>query len=203
MIAVVDYGMGNLRSVANAIEATGAGAGARVTCLPEDIRAASHVVLPGVGAFSSCINNLRATGLVDVLDEEVRGRGKPFLGICLGMQLLAAESEEGGSVAGLGWLAGRIRRFEDGPSLRVPHMGWNDVTPASGSPMFRGIRHPTFFFVHSYYLPVDDRAAIAARCEYGTSFAAALLHENIWATQFHPEKSQLNGQRLLQNFLEQ
>jgi glutamine amidotransferase len=201
MVAIVDYGMGNLRSVANAIEATGADV--RVTSLAEDVRAASHIVLPGVGAFGDCMTNLRATGLVDVLDDEVRRRGKPFLGICLGMQLLAERSDEGGGVPGLAWLAGRARRFADSPALRVPHMGWNDVEPAPASPMFDGIRHPTFFFVHSYYLPADGLPAIAGRCEYGETFAAAFVDGNIWATQFHPEKSQMNGQRLLQNFLDQ
>jgi glutamine amidotransferase len=160
-------------------------------------------VLPGVGAFGACIDGLRATGLVDVLDEAVRRRGTPFLGICLGMQLLAEGSDEGGQIDGLGWIPGRVRRFDDSASLRVPHMGWNDVEPAAGSPMFAGIRHPTFFFVHSYFLPADNQPALAGRCEYGASIAAALVRENIWATQFHPEKSQQNGLRLLQNFLDQ
>jgi glutamine amidotransferase len=201
VVAVIDYGMGNLRSVANAIEA--AGADVRVTKQPEDVRDASHIVLPGVGAFGACVDGLHATGLVDVLDEAVRRRGTPFLGICLGMQLLADDSEEGGHVDGLGWIAGHVRRFADSPALRVPHMGWNDVEPAEGSPMFRGIRHPTFFFVHSYFLPADGQPALAGRCEYGEPFAAALVRGNIWATQFHPEKSQQNGLRLLQNFLDQ
>jgi glutamine amidotransferase len=199
VVVVVDYGMGNLRSVANAIEATGREA--RVTRNADDVRAASHIVLPGVGAFGDCIASLRATGLVEVLDEVVRRRGTPFLGICLGMQLLADGSDEGGHTPGLGWIRGWVRRFADGPSLRVPHMGWNDVTPAERSPMFDGIRHPTFFFVHSYFLPADADAEPAATCEYGERFAAALVRGNIWATQFHPEKSQQNGLRLLENFL--
>jgi glutamine amidotransferase len=145
---------------------------------------------------------LRATGLVDVLDEAVRRRGTPFLGICLGMQLLADESEEGGRTPGLGWIHGRVRKFAGSPSLRVPHMGWNDVATAGGSRMFQGIRHPAFFFVHSYFLPATVDA-LAGTCEYGEPFAAALVSDNIWATQFHPEKSQQNGLRLLENFLAQ
>ena len=200
MIAVVDYGMGNLRSVANALGAVGGTV--RVTRAPSDLRAASHIVLPGVGGFGDCAANLRASGLVDVLDEEVRRRGKFFLGICLGMQLLAERSEEADSATGLGWWPGTVRRFSQSASLRVPHMGWNDVEPVSGSPLFRGIRHPAFFFVHSYFLPADT-AAVAATCEYGGSFTAAVARDNIWATQFHPEKSQQNGLRLLENFLGQ
>jgi glutamine amidotransferase len=201
VVAVIDYGMGNLRSVANAVEA--AGADVRVTTSAGDVGDASHIVLPGVGAFKACADGLRATGLVDVLDDAVRRRGTPFLGICLGMQLLAEDSDEGGHVDGLGWVAGHVRRFADSPALRVPHMGWNDVDPAEASPMFRGIRHPTFFFVHSYFLPADGQPALAGRCEYGEVFAAALVSGNIWATQFHPEKSQQNGLRLLRNFLDQ
>jgi glutamine amidotransferase len=200
VIAVIDYGMGNLRSVANAIEA--AGGDACVTRRPEDIRRASHIVLPGVGAFQSCMEGLRATDLVGVLDETVRNHGKPFLGICVGMQLLAESSEEGGS-AGLGWIPGRVQRFSNSLARRVPHMGWNDVEPSRPSPMFHGIRQPTFFFVHSYFLPADGQSALSGRCEYGQPFAAALVADNIWATQFHPEKSQQNGLRLLENFLSQ
>ena len=200
MVAVVDYGMGNLRSVAKAIEA--AGAEVRVTARAEDIRAASHIVLPGVGAFGQCVSNLRATSLVDVLEHEVLQRGKPFLGICLGMQLLVNRSEESGPEhAGLGWLAGAARRFESAPNHKVPHMGWNDVLLGSEADMFRGIRHPVFYFLHSYYVEFADPRVVAATCEYGPAFAAAAAHENIWAVQFHPEKSQQNGLRFLMNFL--
>ncbi len=201
MVAVVDYGMGNLRSVANALEA--AGAEARVTASADDVNRASHIVLPGVGAFRACIDGLRATGLIDALDDAVRRRGAPFLGICVGMQLLAEDSDEGGRVTGLGWIPGHVRRFDERLAGRVPHMGWNDVEPEDGAAMFRGIRHPTFFFVHSYFLPADGQPALAGRCEYGGTFAAAIASGNMWATQFHPEKSQQNGLRLLQNFLDQ
>lgn len=200
MIAVVDYGMGNLRSVAKAIEA--AGGDAKITSRKEDIRDASHLVLPGVGAFGQCVSNLRATDLVDVLEEEVVRRGKPFLGICLGMQLLVNESEESGpEYAGLGWLPGGVRRFRSAPDRKVPHMGWNDVALSGDVAMFRGIRHPVFYFLHSYYVHFADASVVSATCDYGASFAAAVARDNIWAAQFHPEKSQQNGLRFLENFL--
>jgi glutamine amidotransferase len=199
VIAVIDYGMGNLRSVAKALEAIGEEP--QVTSRPEDLRAASHIVLPGVGAFGQCAANLRATGLVEVLDEEVRGRGKPFLGICVGMQLLAEWSEEDHGAPGLGWLAGRVRRFPADEQRKVPHMGWNDVSSAGETRIFRGIRLPVFYFVHSYYVELADASLASATCEYGQSFPAAVAADNLWAVQFHPEKSQQNGLRFLQNFV--
>jgi imidazole glycerol-phosphate synthase subunit HisH len=199
MIAVVDYGMGNLRSVAKALEAIGEEP--RVTRDSADLRAASHIVLPGVGAFAQCIANLRATGLVDVLDEEVRGKKKPFLGICLGMQLLAADSEEGGRHEGLGWFPASVRRLDGDVRLKVPHIGWNDVDARAGSPLFRGVRRPVFYFVHSYYMDCADPSLVSATCDYGVTFPAAVVADNVWAVQFHPEKSQVNGLRFLQNFL--
>jgi imidazole glycerol-phosphate synthase subunit HisH len=199
LIAVIDYGMGNLRSVAKALEAIGEEP--QVTARAEDLRVASHLVLPGVGAFGQCAANLRATGLIDVLEEEVRGRGKPFLGICVGMQLLAERSEEDRDSSGLGWLAGAVRRFPTDGDRKVPHMGWNDVSAAAETTMFRGIRQPVFYFVHSYYLDLADAGVVSATCEYGRSFAAAVAVDNLWAVQFHPEKSQQNGLRFLQNFV--
>ena len=199
MIAVVDYGMGNLRSVAKALEAIGEAP--RVTRDAADLRAASHIVLPGVGAFAQCIANLRATGLVDVLREEVQDRKKPFLGICLGMQLLARESEEGGAHDGLGWFPASVRRFPGMGDLKVPHIGWNDVCAPAATPMFKGVRHPVFYFVHSYYVDCADPALVSATCDYGVRFPAAIVTGNVWAVQFHPEKSQMNGLRLLENFL--
>lgn len=200
MIAVVDYGMGNLRSVAKAIEAIGADA--RITARKEDLREASHLVLPGVGAFGQCVTNLRATDLVDVLEQEVLQHGKPFLGICLGMQLLVNHSEESGPEhAGLGWFPGVAQRFASGPDRKVPHMGWNDVSLCGDAAMFRGIRHPVFYFLHSYYVRFADACVVSATCEYGGPFAAAAARDNIWAVQFHPEKSQQNGLRVLENFL--
>src|SRR5215471_17394312 len=143
--------MGNLRSVANALEAVGGTVA--VTHDAAVVREATHIVLPGVGAFCECMANLNASGLIPILREQVMERHKPFLGICLGMQLLAAGSDEGTPVEGLGWWNDRVRRFSPDATIRVPHMGWNDVSPVKGSRLFRGVRHPAFFFVHSYYLP--------------------------------------------------
>lgn len=199
MIAIVDYGMGNLRSVAKALEAIGETA--CVTSSPEDLRTASHLILPGVGAFGQCAANLRATGLVEALTEEVRERGKPFLGICVGMQLLVASSDEGGEARGLGWLDGMVRRFEPTRDRKVPHVGWNDVAAAADAPMFKGMRNRVFYFVHSYFVDLAERGLVSATCDYGLPFAAAIAVDNIWAVQFHPEKSQQNGLRLLKNFL--
>lgn len=199
MIAVIDYGMGNLRSVARALEAIGQDV--TVTAAAEDVRAASHIVLPGVGSFDQCARQLQATGLVDVLDEQVRRQGKPFLGICLGMQLLAEGSEEGDAVRGLGWIAGRVRRLPPGDGRKIPHIGWNDVEVAAGDPLFRGVRHPVFYFVHSYFVDCGQPALVTGTCDYGVAFPAALVRDNIVAVQFHPEKSQQNGLRFLQNFV--
>lgn len=201
MIVVVDYGMGNVRSVANALAA--AGADARISNRPEDVRAAARIVLPGVGAFGDCMASLQATGLVRVLEEEVRDKGKPFLGICVGMQLLAEEGHEDGPHLGLGWLRGRVVRFTvEDKGLKVPHVGWNEVMAVRPSVLLAGFREaPTFYFVHSYHLVSDDEAVVSAVCDYGAPFAAVLERGNIFATQFHPEKSQVNGQRVLQNFL--
>lgn len=199
MIAVIDYGMGNLRSVAKALEAIGEEP--QVTSRAEDLRRASHLVLPGVGAFGQCAANLRATGLVDAIEEEVRGRGKPFLGICVGMQLLAERSEEDSDATGLGWFGGRVRRFPTDNDRKVPHMGWNDVSSSGETTMFRRIRQPVFYFVHSYYVELDEPGLASATCDYGRSFAAAVAVDNVWAVQFHPEKSQQNGLRFLQNFV--
>ena len=201
MVAVVDYGMGNLHSVRSALEFIGAEA--RVTRDPEDLRAADRIVLPGVGAFGECARNLKASGMVDALDEEVRRRGKPLYGICVGLQVLMDEGLEMGVHEGLGWVHGVVRRLDvDGSGLKLPHVGWNELDLTIDSPLFAGLpARPTFYFVHSYAAEPVDRAVLAATCDYGGSFAAALQMGNIFATQFHPEKSQDNGLRLLENFL--
>jgi glutamine amidotransferase len=200
MIAVVDYGMGNLHSVRNALDLIGADV--VVTREPDEIRAAERIVLPGVGAFGECVKNLEAAGLRDVLQEMVIERGTPFLGICLGMQVLATTGEEFGLHQGLGWIPGHVRRLR-GEHLLVPHVGWNEIAPCVESPLFRGLGHaPCFYFVHSYHFVPDDPRIVAATCDYGGPFAAAVLFRNLFATQFHPEKSQEAGLRLLENFLE-
>jgi len=201
MIAVVDYGMGNLHSVRHALDMVGAEV--CVTQRPEDLRAAERIILPGVGAFGECVKNLKASGLVETLQDEVIQKGKPFFGICLGMQVLAREGHEMGVHQGLGWLSAAVKRFEvEAQGLKVPHVGWNEIILQREIPLFNGLRKaPTFYFVHSYHLVPDDAALTLAICDYGGPFTAAVQHDNIFATQFHPEKSQQNGLRLLENFL--
>jgi glutamine amidotransferase len=200
-VAVVDYGAGNLHSVRHALELVGGDV--LVTTRPEDLRTAERIVLPGVGAFGECAARLRASGFVESLEEQVRGQGKPLLGICVGMQLLAREGYELGVHAGLNWVPGVVTRLDPGSSgLKIPHVGWNDIEPVCDSPMFQGFRREsTFYFTHSYHLALDDASFEAAACEYGGRFTAAVLRGNIVATQFHPEKSQENGLKLLENFL--
>lgn len=201
MIAIVNYGMGNLRSVQHALEMVGAEV--RVTTRPEELHAAERLVLPGVGAFGACVQNLRASGLVEALTEEVLHRGKPLLGICLGMQVLARVGYEMGEHQGLGWIPAAVQRFEvEHLGFKVPHVGWNEVIPQRDTPLFHGLQKDrTFYFVHSYYLVPDTPEVTLALCDYGGWFTAAILRDNIFACQFHPEKSQHNGLRLLENFL--
>jgi glutamine amidotransferase len=201
-VGVVDYGMGNLRSMAKALEHVGADP--VVTSHEAELRAAERIVLPGVGAFGEAIENLRATGLVDALREEVLERGKPFLGVCVGMQLLAAEGHEHGIHEGLGWINARVVPLEpEDPALAVPHTGWNEVEPVDGadSPVARIRPGECFYFNHGYHLEPADDSIVAARCTHGAPFAAALASGNLVATQFHPEKSQQAGLELLADFV--
>ncbi len=197
VIAVVDYGAGNLRSAARALEAAGA-QGVVVTQDPQAVLAADRIVLPGVGAFGACAAALRAvSGMEEALAEAVRHRGRPFLGICVGMQLMADEGHEFGTHRGLGWIGGTVSRMTpDG--LKVPHIGWNDVTPAKP-----GIIEPGHaYFVHSYAFEPADQADIAATCHYGTTFVAAVQRDNMLGVQFHPEKSQNQGLAFLNRWLQ-
>jgi len=197
-IAIVDYGMGNLRSVQKGLERVGVPA--EVTSDAACIAAARGVVLPGVGAFGACMDNLRGYGLIDVV-RQVIARGTPFLGICLGMQLLFEESEEFGRVPGLGIFPGRVVRFPDRPGLKVPHMGWNQIRKCQDVPHLRGIDDGSFvYFVHSYYVVPADASLTATRTEYGTEFTSAIARDNVFATQYHPEKSQKVGLKILENF---
>ncbi len=199
MIAVIDYKLGNLFSVVKAFEFLGQQV--RVTASPDDLRAATHIVLPGVGAFPHGMQNLKDAGLLAVLNEEVIEKKKPFLGICLGLQLLAEKGFEHEECEGLGWVKGEVRQLETG-GLKIPHIGWNDVTAKEGSKLFAGIKQGSdFYFVHSYQLHCTDPAAVAATTEYGERITAAVEQDNIYAVQFHPEKSQEAGQKLLENFL--
>jgi len=201
MIAIVDYGMGNLRSVEKGIAR--AGVPTCVTSDPRRICSARGVVLPGVGAFGACMENLAKGGLADAVGEVVRS-GKPFLGICLGLQLLFEESEEFGPVRGLGLLPGRVVRFA-GPALaglKIPQMGWNQIRIERSVPELEGLgESPYVYFVHSYYVVPSDAALTVASTEYGVRFAAAIAWKNVFACQFHPEKSQAIGLRILENFV--
>ena len=199
--AIVDYGMGNLRSVANACEALGSPA--RIARRPEELRDADRIILPGVGAFGDAMRNLAAAGWIEALDAEVRGKGKPFLGICLGMQLLATRGTEFGSHAGLGWIPGTAVKLDPADAtLRVPHMGWNRVEVVKRDGLLAGLGEGAdFYFVHSYVLQPEDPSVVTGRCSHGTAFAAVVERGQIQATQFHPEKSQKAGLTVLGNFL--
>ena len=202
MIAVVDYGMGNLRSVSKALERLGAPA--RVTSDPHDIAQADKVIVPGVGAFPAAMRELTSRKLVEPIKAAVAS-GKPYLGICLGLQLLFDRSEEGEGAAGLGILPGVVRRFTVRPPLKIPHMGWNQIARATrqlNCPLLKDIEDGSFFyFVHSYYADPVDRAVVTLQADYGGPFTAMICRERLFATQFHPEKSQELGLRLLHNFL--
>jgi len=200
MIVIIDYGMGNVGSVKNALGALGHEA--VISASPDDIRSASHLILPGVGAFPDGMKNLTDSGLVTVLSQEVVEKKKPILGVCLGMQLFAGQGEEGGMHTGLGWIPGVTRRFRvDGTRYKIPHVGWNDVSVRTQSRLFRGIARPIFYFVHSYHLVPEDSTIISGESEYGEYFAAAVEQDNIFGVQFHPEKSQYAGLKVLENFL--
>jgi len=201
MIAVIDYGMGNLRSVAKALERVGADV--EVTSDPDRIEDADGVVLPGVGAFGKCMENLRAAGLEGTV-RAVAKAGTPFLGVCVGMQILFEESEEFGPVPGLGILPGRVKRFVPRDATqKVPHMGWNTLEVRHRVPALRGVADGSYvYFVHSYYVETDDPLLVASTTPYGSSFASSVARGNLFATQFHPEKSQAVGLKLLENFVE-
>ncbi len=201
MIGIVDYGMGNLLSVYHALEMVGAEA--KIFKDPDDLKDAERIVLPGVGAFRDCMENLKKTGFVEALNEFVLRHGKPILGICLGMQVMARKSFEGGEHRGFGWFDADVVRLQPNNSaLRVPQIGWNEVRYLQESPLFRDLpSSPDFYFVHSYSMKFDDGVNVDAFCDYGGSVTAAVRKKNIFATQFHPEKSQDYGLKIIENFL--
>lgn len=195
-IALIDYGAGNLRSVHNALVAVGA-ENVAVTADPEVVAKADRIVLPGVGAFAACMNGLSAIdGLIGAMEQRVRREGAPFLGICVGMQLLAEAGEEHGRHAGLGWIGGTVRSFNPAPGLRVPHMGWNDVIPVAAHSV---IAAGEAYYLHSYHFA--DAIDVAATSSHGASFVAAVAKDNIVGVQYHPEKSQAYGLATLERFL--
>ena len=200
IVALVDYGAGNLHSVYNALKKAGA-AHVEVTSDPALVRGASRVVLPGVGAFAACRDALRAvSGMVEAMEEAVLERGVPFLGICVGMQLLAERGEEHGSHEGLGWVAGTVRLIERAdPAIKIPHMGWNDVTLVREHPL---LHSGEAYFLHSYHFDAASEANVMARTDHGGPLVAAVGRDNIMGVQFHPEKSQSYGIQFLRRFLE-
>jgi glutamine amidotransferase len=203
MIAIIDYGMGNLRSVQKGFEKVGYEA--VVTADPKVVLEAERIVLPGVGAFRDCIRNLEAGGFVEPILRVIQ-EGRPFLGICLGLQLLFTESEEFGLHKGLDIISGRVVRFpegmtEAGEALKVPHMGWNQLSFKRHPTAFAGLEEGTnVYFVHSYYVKPDDESVIATTTSYGIEFCSSVWKDNIVATQFHPEKSQAKGLAILKQF---
>lgn len=206
-IAVVDYGMGNLRSVSKALQHVAPTATVDVTADPDAVISADKVVFPGQGAMPDCMRELQARGLREAV-VYAAGR-KPFLGICIGLQMLFERSEEGG-VSGLAVLKGSVRRFPrdrmtagESMRLKVPHMGWNEVRQCMDHPLWRGIRDgERYYFVHSYYAQPADRGIVSGETEYGLRFASSVARENIFAVQFHPEKSETSGLKLLANFVD-
>ena len=199
-ILIVDYGMANLRSVQKAFEKVGAAA--MITADPTRIADAAKLVLPGVGAFRDAIARLREAKFVEPIKDHIHG-GKPFLGICLGLQLLFTTSYEDGVHQGLDLFPGEIVRFDRVPGLKVPHMGWNQLRIRKPAPIFRDLpADPSVYFVHSYYVKPKDTSIIATETDYPTPFTSAIWIDNVVATQFHPEKSQKVGLRMLRNFAE-
>lgn len=200
MIAIIDYQMGNLRSVQKGFERVGHAA--TITSDPAEIAAADKIVLPGVGAFADAIAELKRRDLVEPIRESVKS-GKPFLGICVGLQLLFDRSFEDGEYEGLGILSGEVRRFDIPREYKVPHMGWNRVQFRHRPPILAGMEEePHFYFVHSYYVVPQDEAVVAGEASYPDPFCAMIWRDNLYATQFHPEKSQANGLQVLKNFAE-
>jgi len=202
VIIIIDYGMGNLRSVQKAIELFCPDV--KVSSSTRDILAAERIILPGVGAFGKAMEELRKRDLIKAILEAIK-KGKPFLGICLGLQLLFSESEEGGRVEGLGILKGKVKRFDIGSDLKIPHMGWNEIRCSmldARCSILDGVADGSFmYFVHSYYVEPEDRSMVLCETDYGVKFTSGIQKDNIIAFQFHPEKSQGVGLKIVENFV--
>ena len=209
-VAIIDYGAGNLHSASKAFERMArevGGIDVAVTADPEQVRRTDRIMLPGVGAFADCKAGLDAVpGMVEVLEEQVIGAGKPFLGVCVGMQLMASEGREKAVTAGLGWIAGAVERIKPSdPHLKIPHMGWNTIDIAKPHALLNGIPDGPdglhAYFVHSYHLVTENEGTRIATADYGGSVTACVGRDNLFGAQFHPEKSQALGLRLIENFL--
>jgi len=201
MIAIIDYGMGNIHSVQKALQLYGART--LVTNKPQDLRRCTKIVLPGVGAFDDAMQELKKSGLRAALEEEVKNK-KPFLGICLGMQLLFGESQEAKTQKGLGILAGAVKKFSEKLKLKIPHIGWNQLEfRVQSCPLLNGVSDNSFvYFCHSYYVEPADKKIIVTSTSYGVDFASVVCQDNVFGVQFHPEKSQKAGLKILKNFVE-
>jgi glutamine amidotransferase len=198
-IVIIDYGMGNLRNVQKGFERVGFES--KLTRSKREIGKASAIVLPGVGAFKDCMENLEKYGLIEPLLRSIE-KGKPYLGICLGLQILFSESEEFGSHKGLDLIKGKVVRFKPDPEHKVPHMGWNTIEKEKEVPMLKGVESGDFFyFVHSFYVIPEESQWISTLTTYDKPFVSSIWKENLFATQFHPEKSQQKGLRILENFV--
>lgn len=198
MIVIIDYGMGNLRSVQKAFERVGFAA--KISSNPNDLMKADKVVLPGVGAFHACMENLKKSNLIEPIREVIRQK-KPFLGICMGLQVLFEEGEEFGKHPGLGILRGKVIRFKLPKTYKIPHMGWNRIRKKNRIDILEEIEDNSYFyFVHSYYVVPEDEKIIATTTDYGKDFVSSIISDNIFACQFHPEKSQAVGLKLLKKF---
>jgi imidazole glycerol-phosphate synthase subunit HisH len=201
LVGLVDYGGGNVTSVRNAL--TYLAIPFLQTVVPDQLDQVTHIILPGVGSFGSVMDRIERTRFLDKLTDQVVVRKKPFLGICVGMQILAAVGDEFGEHAGLGFIDGRVTRIDTGEQgLTLPHVGWNEVRTISKSVLFRHLgERPNFYFVHSYHLETADKQMIIGTCSYGKELVAAVENENVFGVQFHPEKSQVEGLQLLKNFV--
>jgi len=201
MIAIVDYGLGNLRAFINVYDKLHIQVAAASNC--DELKKASKLILPGVGSFDNAMQSLKTSGMMELLTEMVLDKGVPILGVCVGMQMLASSSEEG-TLPGLGWIDGKVKKFRPGASERavpVPHMGWNDVKPSRPNGIFEGLEHAArFYFLHSYYFDCHSSDHVVATSDYNGEFACAVNSGKIFGVQFHPEKSHNCGIRLLENF---
>jgi len=205
LLGIVNYGMGNVKSVHNAFELLGVES--KIIENPIDLEYVDAIVLPGVGSFADGMKNLENMGFLPEIEKQVLKNKKPYLGICLGLEFLARKSFEGGESNGFGWIDGDIKKIITGdPKLNVPHIGWNDTTIVKKDTVFKEILNPTYYYVHSYYLELDnpDDEIICSICDYGkTRIISSIKMDNIFAVQFHPEKSQSEGIKLLKNFIEE